>query len=262
MKKILAAAIILASLKAGAQCKTETKFEMMNCGDSRVSFIKKCAPQTQPDVIFIHVHENEKTAVQAADSMLAKYCRSCFVTWKGKDDRYFNFKLGSLSYKFDPNRIYTTKGREATLKANGDFSQEAFDKVSQLAKLFTDQYLDNYKLVVALHNNTDSGGLSILSFRKGGDYANDAAKVYVNKRKDADDFFLTTSPRIYQYLKKKGFNILLQDNSKVTDDGSLSVYAAQKNIAYLNIEAQHGHLQQQLTMLDAVQQMIKELKAY
>lgn len=255
MKKVLTAVLVWLSANLFAQDNFSTGFDMVDCGDTKVVFDNKCANE-QPGIMFIHVHENEKTAVEAANKMLDKYNRGCFVTWQAKNDRYVTFAIEADSFKFDPNRIYTEKGRTATLKANGIFTEKGSEAVKNVADVFLEKYIDTMRLVVALHNNTDGGGLTIKSYKKGGDYANDAKLVNVNPLKDEDDFFLTTDIKIYHFLKKKGFNVLLQDNEKVTDDGSLSVYAATKKIPYLNVEAQHGHLEQQLQMLDVVQELI------
>jgi hypothetical protein len=251
---------LLAILHCGqlnAQPDFSTGLETLQAGYTVVVFKTSCAGE-QKGVQFIHVHENEQTAAEAAYKMMAKYGKGCFVTWQAYGDRYINFKLGNSIYKFDPNRIYTPKGRKETLEANGEYSEEADSIVGEIANLFLRNYIDSNMLVVALHNNTDGGGLTINSFKKGGDYAHDAKKVHVNKSRDQDDFFLTTNADIYNYIKKKGFNIVLQDHEKVTDDGSLSVYAAGKNKPYLNIEAQQGHLAQQLEMVDIVQEIISQ----
>jgi hypothetical protein len=45
------------------------------------------------------------------------------------------------------------------------------------------------------------------------------------------------------------YHIVLQDNTNVTDDGSLSVFCARGGIDYVNVEAEHGHLVRQLKMM-------------
>ena len=55
------------------------------------------------------------------------------------------------------------------------------------------------------------------------------------------EFYFITTARLYGLLTPTGFNVILQNNAKATDDGSLSVYFGQRNIEYVNIEAQHGH---------------------
>ena len=259
MTRILLFSLLFINCKQlPAQTEFSTGIETQKLGNTTITFNTSCAAE-QPGIRFIHVHENETTAVEAAYKMMDKYRRGCFVTWQSRGDRYTNFKLDSSIYKFDPNRIYTPKGRKESLTANGEYSEEADSLVAAVANIFLSNYIDSQRLVVALHNNTEGGGLTINGFKKGGPYASDAKKVFVNKAKDEDDFFLTTDIRIYHYIKNQGYNILLQDNANVADDGSLSVYAGHKSISYLNIEAQHGHLQQQLEMMDVVQEMIDHL---
>jgi hypothetical protein len=207
----------------------------------------------------VHVHENETTAVAAAKSLIDSLDKGCFVTWKHTGDRYVSYNLQGKKFKYDPNRIYTAKGLEATLKGNGAFTKQGFKAAQQLATFFIGKYVDSNKLIVAMHNNSDGGGLHIKSYLPGGEYANDASEVNVNEAADIDDFFYTTDKRIFDYLKAKGFNILLQNNATVTDDGSLSVYCGYKGMAYLNIEAQQGHLNEQKRMMLAVYEMIDEL---
>lgn len=251
--------LALPCFSAHSQEQFSAGIEKINCGNTTITFDTRCAGYL-PGIRFVHVHENEKTAVQAAYNMLDKFGSGCFTTWKALDDRYVSFTLNDTTYKFDPNRIFTAKGRRETIDSNGEYSQAADDNVTGVAELFCTNYIDGNKLVVAIHNNTDGGGLTIKSYKKGGAYAGDAKKVYINKKKDEDDFFITTDERIFNYIKSKGCNILLQDNEHATDDGSLSVYAAKKGIAYLNIEAQHGHLPQQIEMLAIARQYISELQ--
>jgi D-alanyl-D-alanine dipeptidase len=53
-------------------------------------------------------------------------------------------------------------------------------------------------------------------------------------------------------------NVVLQDNRQVTDDGSLSVYCGKWGIPYVNVEAQHEHLEQQLQMLKVLLRIIAD----
>ncbi len=52
------------------------------------------------------------------------------------------------------------------------------------------------------------------------------------------EFFYTTVEDWFDALKQKEiFNIVLQNNKAVEDDGSLSVYVGKNNIRYSNVEA-------------------------
>ena len=70
--------------------------------------------------------------------------------------------------------------------------------------------------------------------------------------RDADDFFFVTAARLFDALAARGFTVVLQDNARVTDDGSLSVLAARRAQLYVNVEAQHGHRAEQTAMLRAL----------
>jgi hypothetical protein len=248
------AGILLFSAWVSAQ-PLQTATDTVTLGDAKIRFARTNAG-LQPGVQFLHVHENEATAVTAAKAMLSKAKKGSFVTWQCQQDRYVQFKLSGQTFKFDPNRIYTDAGAAATLDINGPLTPQALTALRAVAQGFTTQYVDGMKLVVALHNNTDGGGLSIDSYRSGGNESANTKLVHRSKNWDPDDFFYTTSQQIYDYFSQRNFNIVLQDNNKVVDDGSLSVYAGKKGIHYLNVEAQHGHQKQQGKMLDAVQKLI------
>lgn len=255
MKRIvLLAACLIALYATQAQVSTESK----KLGSSIVTFQTKCG-KPQPGISWLHMHDNETTAVTAAHAIIDSLGKGCFVTWKHSGDRYVSYQMGGQQFKFDPNRIYTPTGLEATLRKNGAFSKQGFKAADKLAQYFIKKHVEGNKVVIALHNNSDGGGLTIKTYLPGAEYANEAAEVFVNEAEDVDDFFYTTDKRIFDYLKAKGFNILLQNNATVTDDGSLSVYCGNKGIVYLNIEAQIGHLAEQKRMMLAAYEMIDAL---
>lgn len=229
--------------------------------DARVILAPVCI-KPLPGIWFVHVHEDENTAVQAALEFIDSVAEGCFITLQHGMGRNISFNMGNTKYTFDPNRIYTDEGRKATLLKFGAYSDSAFEEVTKLSKLFTAKFIDTNRLVVALHNNTDGGGLTIKAYQRGGAYANDASKVSVSRRQDVDDFFYTTSERAYDFFRKRGFNVMLQNNETVTDDGSLSVYAGIKHIDYVNIEVQHGKKDQQKLMLGAIREYIQTYYSY
>ncbi|MCU0375437.1 MAG: hypothetical protein MUF24_09025 [Chitinophagaceae bacterium] len=217
---------------------------------TRVKVAPTCYNPIQ-GIYFVHVHEDEATSVEAALAVLKARDFGCFVTLQHGNGRNIKFTLNGTVYQFDPNRMFTQAGRMATLKKFGQVSQAAAENIRLLAEYFTRTYIDSSRLVVALHNNTNDGGLTIKSYAKGGDYAAEAAEVYINPSEDPDDFVYTTTRQAFEFFKAMQLNVLLQQNEGVTDDGSLSVYAAQKGIDYINIEAEHGRTAQQIKMLEA-----------
>ena len=98
-----------------------------------------------------------------------------------------------------------------------------------------------------------------VSYAPGGSEAQNAADVFISEREDIDDFFYTTDSTIFYNLKQAGFNVVLQNNKAVVNDGSLSVYCGYNNMRYVNIEAQHGHKEQQMRMINALNEMLPSL---
>jgi hypothetical protein len=230
--------------------------QSVQLGDKKVILSPTCKTPIH-GIWFVHVHEDEKTATSAAIEFIDSIGFGCFVTLQHGSGRNISFTQNGVSYTFDPNRMFTDAGRKATLQKLGKYSESAFKDVTRLAKKFTSNYIDSNKLIVALHNNTNDGGLTIKSYAKGGDYASDASQVFINQKEDVDDFFYTTSEKAFSFFKELGFNVMQQNNATVTDDGSLSVYAGLRKIDYINIEAEHGKAGQQKRMLLATIQYIE-----
>src|SRR5688500_18879742 len=113
-------------------------------------------------------------------------------------------------------------------------------------------------VTIALHNNADEG-YSILSYNTDPLLRQSAKAVHRNKTLDADNFFITTNATLLHMLKKENYNVVLQNNATAIDDGSLSVYMGKTHSAYVNVEAQHGNLQEQARMLKGLLQQINTL---
>ena len=256
MRSVFILPFILGSIIASAQLRTDSVSSY--CCQPVVQFQQICA-QPQRGIIWVHIHENETTVLPVAREVLDSIGKGCMVTWHHSGDRNVSFTLNDSVYRFDPNRIFTPEGAAATLAAQSRFDSAAADYVNNLGKQFTRSYINHQQLVLAMHNNSDGGGLHIGSYAKGGIYENDAADVFINPKEDKDDFFYVTDKRFFNYLKNRGFNVMLQNNAAVTNDGSLSVYCGYLGIPYLNIEAELGHHAQQKRMMLAVINMIEKL---
>jgi hypothetical protein len=208
-----------------------------------------------PSVSFVNLHDDENTSVEAGIDFLSRYGGSLLqLQHSGK--RHFKFMLNGQPFAFDPNRIFTNKGIRETLEKQNIYREDAAAEVKKIADSLLINYVDNKKLVIALHNNTERG-LSILSYRKGGFEFKNAARVYINGSMNPHDFILTTDAHIFHYLKRRKINVVLQRHNP-GDDGSLSVYAAKKKIRYVNIEALHGHFDEQLQMLETLKGIIDQ----
>ena len=217
-------------------------------GDSTFQIIQEYG-NVDDKILFINVHEDEHTSIESVHEH-AQNSPVHFVRIGHLKTRRLDFSLQGKQYSVDPNRIYTRKGRRLTLKDGGKFSFKAAKQVRNFADEVL-SYLNDKDIIIAMHNNTDVN-YSIKSYLPSGDESQNTKDVYVNPEMDADDFIYTTDQEFFDKLKAKNVNVILQDNSKYVNDGSLSVYCGQKGIRYINIEAQLGHFDEQLFLIKEV----------
>jgi len=196
-----------------------------------------------------NMHDDEDTAVDASLKVIRQN-GGRLVELSHSGERLVSFNLGNETFRFDPNRIFTSEGLKATLERYGRYTRPAFDQVASFASALLEDYrLMEGELIITAHNNGASS-YSASSYLPGAQYENDAGKVYIEEGSDPDDFFFVTVESAFEDLKGAGFNVVLQDNRTVSDDGSLSVLAGRRGIPYINCEAEHGHLEEQVDMLE------------
>lgn len=197
---------------------------------------------------FISLHDNENTSVNAARAIIKQH-GGRLIELIHDGERNITFHHRGITYVFDPNRIFSERGIVDTLRTQGKtYSREAYDIVRNFATVFLVHFEHGFapgEKMVSVHNNTN-GDYSLESYI--GDLAADASAVHQNPSIDPDDFFLVTTKALFAYFKSHEQNVVLQ-SKRATDDGSLSVYAAQKGIPYVNVEAQVRHKTIQQHML-------------
>jgi hypothetical protein len=204
---------------------------------------------------FCVLHENEETASECVQQFLRE---TGGTVWEVKADRHRNvsFKLKKKKYSFDPNRIYSATGIYKTLHDfSKSYTDDAFSQVSYFSTQITDSLFAKYKTLVSVHNSSE-GKFSVRSYLPDSTLANTAADLYINEANDEDEFFYVTNRPDFDYLKTQGFNVILQ-RPDAPDDGSLSIFCGQRNIRYINVEAQHGHRAEQMLMLYAVHTLLQ-----
>lgn len=219
-------------------------------GDSWITTVQYSVPGSSHLFLF-NLHENEETSVRAGLDLIRRR-GGRLLTLRQHGQRLVSFELDGQDYSFDPNRVFTELGAAETLERYSRDDAEARQRVRRFAEdLLADYGLNTVSMIITLHNNTD-GEYSALSYQSGGPLSQDAARVQLAPRQDPDNFFFVTDAGWFDRLAAAGFNVVLQDNSRVTDDGSLSVLAARRGIPYVNVEAQHGQVRVQRKMLDAL----------
>jgi len=202
------------------------------------------------DILFINLHDDELTSVDAAKRILEEH-GGMLIEIENNSQRNIGFRLGRYFYRVDPNRIFSKEGIDKSLEQLGTSSPKAIDEVEKMGQRIIQLIPEETKCVIALHNNTPDL-FSVLEYAPGNKRSSDSKKVYINARQDPDDFFLTTDSYLYEKLADKGFNSILQDNKNCTEDGSLSVYCGKKNIRYVNCETEHGKSEQYYEMIRAI----------
>ncbi len=198
---------------------------------------------------FINLHDDENTSVEAAIDVIDRF-GGTLLQLKHTGERNLEFRIGRHGYVVDPNRIFTDQGAKESLMNLSRYSEESMREVRTFAQNLVEGI--NSDVIFTLHNNTDEN-YSAASYLD--EYTNDAADVYIKEGSDPDDFFFVTERLFFDALKVRGFNVVLQNNETMTDDGSLSVLAAQRKIPYINIEAEHGHTEQQTRMLEVIYEL-------
>ena len=261
------AALVAMLASAGVlMASEEIRSRTFAVGDSRIDVVTHAyAPKNPssasdgPSVAFVSVHDDEETAVEAAVEVLRER-GGRLVELRHSGARELAFDLAGTEHRVDPNRIFTPAGRRATLKGLSRWSQPADDVMA----VFVDELLatvavDDVDVVVALHNNTPDR-YTAADYLPGGPLAGDAARVQLRPGGDPDDFFFVTDPRLVVPLADRGHSVILQNESTVADDGSLSVWCGRMGISYVNVEAEHGHRAEQAAMLRDLADVLDEVR--
>ena len=210
------------------------------------------------DIVCINLHDNETTSVQAARAVLEEKGGTLIKIENGQQ-RIIRFRLRGTIYSFDPNRIFSRAGIEQTLKGNGRSSAAAIDAIEKFAQRLLQHIPADHTCIIALHNNTEEA-FSVKSYLPGSDRQNDARAVYRDSLQDVDDIAFTTDSLLYQRMADQRYNSIWQDNQRAKRDGSLSIYCGERNMRYINIETQHGRVNQYIEMFGRLLDILEEGK--
>jgi hypothetical protein len=201
---------------------------------------------------FIILHDNEHTAEKSALQVLEQH-GGRLISIENKDERTISFLLNKKRYEFDPNRMFSPDGIKNSLQTYGSYDAKAAAEIEKFAAFFLNKIPDS-TIPVAVHNNTNEE-YALADYKEHGKLQQDVEAVYQNPAMDVDEFIFTTSSLVYDFYKEANINVVLQKNSGVTDDGSLSVYYGKRHKDYINIEAEHEHIEMQVKMIELLYQL-------
>ncbi len=234
----------------------KTSTHVLQVGETKVNV--SVSEARGSSLLYVNLHDDEDTSAQAGLEVLRR-TGGRLIELRHSGLRDVRFALGGQTYRFDPNRIFTRRGIEQSLAKLSQRNDEAERAVAQFAEDLLKLYqIDRADAVIALHNN---GGrsYSVRSYMAGQDLAGDAEEVFIAPARDPSDFDFVTERPVFEALRGRGHNVVLQDNRRVTDDGSLSVYCGRAKKRYINVEAKHGHLSEQVKMLHELGDVLREL---
>lgn len=214
-----------------------TKY-VVKVGDTPVTIIREHRGKGKN---FVHVHQNETTALKAARAIIKAQGGSLLTLVHPGGGRNIVFHLHQQRYEFDPNRIFTPIGIQKTLTEWSHYTPEAAAEVAKLAEKIKALLPDGK--VIAVHNNET---YSLRDYLPGANLAKDARSMHVNKQHYFRNFYVVTQQQDFMRLKQLNFNSIWQALN-ASDDGSLSIFLADRE--YVNVEAGYDQLTAQINML-------------
>lgn len=284
--------VTLACLTATAQDTIKKQTRTLRLGETAIKI--NIYESGKTPLTFFSPHHNEQIGLRIARELLptrgGRLIEIESIDAKGNPTRRVQFAFQGKNHSIDPNRIFT---------ANGRTCEEQSVAVREQIQKFADNLLKiilppagnllptGEKFLVAVHNNSDSddanrsaesraNDLTAQSFVKNGrnlfshgNFHQQAAGAYLsNSESDNDNFFFLSSPEFLSFFAARGFNVVvqksateLQSSNCDVDDGSLSVFAGQQNISYINIEADTATgAARQRQMIEAVYELLQNTK--
>ena len=211
----------------------------------------------KPTISLLAIHDDEDTGIKAAFEYI-RFSGGSVIDSQYGGVRNFKFVNEGEEFQTDPNSIYTKKGIPLGIAKFGPVDDDVVNHLERTGKKIVKTY-DPEKLgyVFTLHNNGD-GGFGIASYLKGYDLETAPDSVYINFQMDQDDLIFTTELALFNKLKLANVNVALQSKS-APDDGSLSIYAMHKKIPYMNVEVQHGHVEENLRLIEIAVKALHEV---
>ncbi|RZK82074.1 MAG: hypothetical protein EOO92_03100 [Pedobacter sp.] len=219
---------------------------LLTLNDLKVNLIKYS--YGKPTISLLAIHDDEDTGIKAAFEYI-RFSGGSIIDSQYGDVRNFKLTNDGETFQTDPNSIYTKKGIPLGILKFGPVDDDVVKLLDKTAKSILKLYDPGHLgYIFTLHNNGE-GGFGIGSYLKGNELSSTADSVHVNIVADPDDLILVTELALFNKLKRENVNVVLQ-SPNAPDDGSLSIYAHQKKIPYINVEVQHGHVEENLLLIE------------
>jgi hypothetical protein len=230
----------------------QTRRMYYRLGDRLLTINKQVTDDTQP-YMFISLHNNENAVAETARNFILSEGGS-LLELLNDNRRNIDFTLFDKELSVDPNNIFTPKGRNQDLSVNKKTDMIISHQLNGFAQFIIGE-LPYEKVIVSVHSN-DAGDYTINAFSKNGEHERDAWMMFRNPALDENDFFVTTDKDLYNQLKERNLNVVLQ-SIRSKDDGSLAVFCGRTHRGYIGIETRKGHNEEQERMVRIVHEILK-----
>ncbi|MFC1746903.1 hypothetical protein ACFLZR_01045 [Candidatus Neomarinimicrobiota bacterium] len=215
---------------------------------------------SEPGLTYVRIHDDENTAREAAQIFIRDH-GGRLVEFRHGRGREVVIRRNGIQERFDPNRMFSDLGLERTLFRYGNSTPENIALVQQFREQVSDLIgIEAGKTIISVHNNTE-GNLTIEDYAEGEMYGLGTEELYISPTEDPDDFFITNERILFDALKSQGFNVVLTVDQHPRDPGSLHRYVNRLGGVAVTVEAEHGHLEKQIHMLEVVNEIIKDLSS-
>jgi hypothetical protein len=222
-------------------------------GEKVITLVRHGVTTNEPYVV-VALHNNEFTAAEAAKKFVADN-GGLYLELLNDNQKNISFSLFNKDMVIDPNNIFTPKGRWLELSAGQKKDHIISQQITGFANFIIEE-LPVDKTIISVHNNIE-GEYSITRYQKGKDLFRNVKFLYANPEADPDDFIVTSDKKIFDELKDRKINVVLQSyQSRV--DGSLSVFCTKTHRSYVGVETQLGHFTEQERMLNAVAEILNK----
>jgi hypothetical protein len=242
-----------ASLTTSVTSVPVIKKNYFRLGEKVLTLVRHGITTTEPYVV-VALHNNEFTASEAAKKFVGEN-GGLYLELLNDNQKTISFSLFNKDLEIDPNNIFTPKGRWLELSAGQKKDHMISQQITGFANFIIEEFPSD-KTIISVHNNVE-GEFSIARFQKGKDLFRNVRLIYTNPDADPDDFILTTDKNIFDELKDRKINVVLQSYQS-RDDGSLSVFCTKTRRSYVGVETQLGHFAEQERMLNAVAEILNE----
>lgn len=221
-------------------------------GERLITINKQVTDESVP-YIFLSLHNNENGIAEAARQSI--YTQGGMLLELLNDNqRNIDFTLFEKEVSVDPANIFTPKGRNQDLAINRKTDMVIAHQLSGFAQFIVDE-IPYEKTIVSVHSN-EAGEVSINDYSRSGDRERDAFMMHRNPAIDENDFFITTNKEIFQALKDRNVNVVMQ-SVRSKDDGSLAVYCGRSKRSYIGIETRVGHSEEQQRMVQLIHEILQ-----